>query len=143
MLAGILAFLHPHILRFICASLYPCILTFSYQQVHVCLLVYLRPSILMSYGSCALVGILASSYPQVYVCLLVRSHPQVNVFSVRMNNCILASSSSLILDNCGSQFVNNLQILGTRQAFVLDFYRTSRKIYRKQPLRADLKKSLC
>ena len=59
-----------------------------------------------------------------------------------MNNCILASSSSLVFGNCTSQFVNNLQMLGTGQAFVLDFYRTRRKIYRKQPFRADLKKKL-
>ena len=38
-----------------------------------------------------------------------------------MNNCILASSSLLVLGNCASQFVNNLQILRTEQAFVLDF----------------------
>ena len=57
-----------------------------------------------------------------------------------MNNCILASSSSTVLGNCASQFVNNLQVLQIGQAFVLDFYRTSRKIYRKQPLKVDPKK---
>ena len=135
--------LHPHILRFACACLYPCILTSSYPQVYVCLLVYLYPHILISIGLCALVGILTSSYPQVYVCSLVCSHLQVNVFSIRMNNCILASSSSSVLGNCASQFVNDLKILRTGQAFVLDFYRTRKKIYRKQPLRADLKKRCC
>ena len=30
-----------------------------------------------------------------------------------MNNCIVASSSSLVLGNCASQFGNNLQILWT------------------------------
>ena len=30
------------------------------------------------------------------------------MFSIGMNNCILASSSSLVLGNCASQFVNNL-----------------------------------
>ena len=188
MLACILASLHSHILRFMCAYLYPRILASSYFQVHVrllvsshpcvltssgyyilayipaslyphvrlCLLISLDPHIFISSGSCAcfytciltssdlcaLVGILTSSYPHVYVCLLVCSHLQANVFSIRMNNCILALSSSLVLGNCASQFVNNLQILRTGQACVLDFYRTRRKIYRKQPLRADLKKKL-
>ena len=116
-----LASLHPHILRFVCACLYPCILTSSYPQVYVCLLVYLYPHILISLGLCALVGILTSSYLQVYVCSLVCSHLQVNVFSIRMNNCILASSSSLVLGNCASQFVNNLQTPRTGQDFVLTF----------------------
>ena len=59
-----------------------------------------------------------------------------------MDNCILASSSSLVLGNGASQFGNNLQILRTGQAFVLDFYGTSGKIYWKQPLRACLKNKL-
>ena len=138
----LLASLHPHILRFVCACLYPCILTSSYPQVHVFLLVYLHPHILRFMCTCSCPHILASLYHQVYVCLLVCSHLQVNVFSIRMNNCILASSSSLVLGNCASQFVNNLQILWTGQAFVLDFYCMSRKIYQNQPLRADLKKKL-
>ena len=173
----LLVSLHPHILRFMCACLYPCILTSSYSQVHVCLLVSLHPHILISSGSCVLACILASShphilrftcaclytyiltssypqficacsypriltssYPQVYACLLVCSHPQVKVFSVRMNNCILASSSSLVFGNGAGQFVNNLQILRTGQTFVSGFYDTSSKMYLKQLLRADLKK---
>ena len=124
-LASILASLHPHILRLMCACLYSCIFRSSYPQAHVWLLVSLH---------------LTSSYPQVYVCLLVCSHPQVNVFSIRINKFILESSNSVVLGNCASEFVNNLQILRTIQAFVLDFYGTSRNIYRKQPLRADLRK---
>ena len=131
---------HPHIL--LCTCLYPGIFASSYPYVCVYLFVSPNPYIFISLGSYALACILASSYPQVYVCLLVSSHPQVNVFSIQMNNCILASSSSLVLGNCASQFENNLQILRTRQAFVLDFYRTSKKIYWKQPLRVDLKKKL-
>ena len=115
-LACILIPLHLFIFRFICPCLHPCILislgscvlacilTSSYPQVHVCLLLFLHPHVLISSSSCVLVGILASSYPQVYVCLLVCSHPQINVFSIQMNNCILASSSSLVLTNCASQF---------------------------------------
>ena len=133
----------PHICRFMCACLYTCILTSLYPQVHGCLLVYLHPLILISSGSCVLVGILTSSYPRVYVWLLVCSHLQVNVFLIWINICVIVSSSSLVLGNCASQSVNNLQILWTVQAFVLDFYHTSRKIYQKQPLRADLKKSCC
>ena len=132
---------HPHILRLLCACWYPHILSSSYLQVHILLLTSLHPHVLRFL--CACLYILASSYPQVYECLLVCSHLQVNVFSMRMNNCILASSSSLVLGNCASHFVNNLQILRTGQAFfVLDFYCTRRKIYRKQPLRADLKKKV-
>ena len=59
-----------------------------------------------------------------------------------MNNCILTSSSSLVLGNFPSHFVNNLQILQTGQVLVSDFYRTSMKIYRKQPFKADLKKGV-
>ena len=87
---------------------------------------FLYTCILTSSGSRALVDILASSG----LC--------VNMFLIRMNNCILATLSSLVLGNCASQSVNNLQILTTGQAFVLEFYRTSRKICRKEPLRADL-----
>ena len=39
-------------------------------------------------------------------------------------------------------FVNNLQILRTGQAFILEFCGTSRKISWKQSLRADQKKKL-
>ena len=123
-LAYIPAFSYPQVRVYLHVSLHPHIL-----RLIMCLLVYLHPHILISSGSCALVGILASSYPQ------------VNVFSIRMNNRILASSILLVLSTWASQFVNNLQILRTGQAFVLDFYRTSRKIYHKQLLRADLKKN--
>ena len=63
-LAGILASLHPHILRFMCTWLYPFILTFHILS-NVCLLVYLRPHILIPSGSYALVGIIASSHPRI------------------------------------------------------------------------------
>ena len=164
-----LASLHPHILRLICVSLYPRIITSSYPQVHVCLLVSLHPKILVSSGSCVLVCIFTSLHRHIlrfmcaclYPCILTSSYFQVhewflvylhhhmlvasglcaNILSIQMNNCILASLSSLVLGNCAGQFVNNLQIFSTGQAFVLDFYRTSRKIYRRQPLRTGLKKS--
>ena len=108
-----------------------CILASSYRHVRVYFLVYLHPHILISPGLCALVGILTSSDPQIYVCLLVCSHLQVSVFSILINKCLLASSGSLVLSNCASQFVNNLQILPTRQAFVLNFYHTRKKICQK------------
>ena len=106
-LACILASSHPHIIKFICGCLYTRMLISSDLYVFAC--------------------ILASSYPQVYVRLLVCSHPQVNVFSTQIINCILASSSSLVPGICVSQFVNNFQILRIGQAFVSDFCRTSRK----------------
>ena len=104
-LACILGSLHAGIFRFICSCF------------HLCILISLHPHILISSDSCVLAYILASShrhvlrflyacwypliltcsYPQVCVCLLVSSHPQVNLFSIQMNNCILASSSSLVL----------------------------------------------
>ena len=89
------------------------------------------PDILRCKCACWYPHILTSSYPQFYICLLGCSHLQVNVFSIRMNNCMLASSSSLVLGNCASQFVNNLQFLRTGQAFILNFYRTRTKICRK------------
>ena len=146
-LACILTSLHPHFVRFICPCLHPCILISASSRVLACILASSHPHILrfilISSGSCVLVGILTSSYPRVYVWLLVCSHLQVNVFLIWINICVIVSSSSLVLGNCASQSVNNLQILWTVQAFVLDFYHTSRKIYQKQPLRADLKKSCC
>ena len=152
-----LAPLHPHIFRFTCSCLYPRTLTSSYyifisssSCVLACILASSHPHILRFMCAFFYTCILTSSYPQVHVRLLVSSHPHilvstvlcVNMFSIRMNNCILASLSSLVLGNCASQFVNNLQILRTGQAFVLDFYHMSRKIYWKQPLRADLKKKV-
>ena len=139
-LACILASLHPHVFRFICPCFYSCIIISSGSCVLICILASSHPHILRFMCACWYPRIFTSSYPQVYVCLLVCSHPQVSVFLIKMNNCILASSSSLVLCNCVRQFVNNLQMVWTGQAFVLDFYRMSRKIYRKQPLRADLEK---
>ena len=55
--------LASHILRFMCACLYPCILTSSDPLVHLCLLVSSHPHILVSSGSCVLIGILTSTYP--------------------------------------------------------------------------------
>ena len=140
------SFPQVHILRFMCACLYPCILTshplilsFMCPCLYTCILTSSYPQFRQP---CWYPRILTSSYPQVYLYLLVCSHPQVNVFLIRMNNCILASLSSLVASNRASEFVNNLQILGKGQAFVLDFYGTSRKIYWKQPLRADLEKKL-
>ena len=120
MLTCILAPSHPRILRFMCACWYPCIFTSSYPQVHMCLLVSSHSHILRFMCVCLLISshphilwfmcacwyphILTSSYPQVYVCLFVSSHPQVNVLPIHMNNCILASSSSLLLSNCASKF---------------------------------------
>ena len=127
----LLTSLRSHILRFVCACLYPCILTSSHPQdnhVLACILASSHTHILTIMCACWYPRILTSSYPQVYVRLLVCSHLQVNVFSIRMNNCILASSTLLVLSNWASQFVNNLQILRTGQAFFLDFYHTSRKI---------------
>ena len=141
-LVCILASSYPHILRLVCTCLRLSILTSSYLQVYMPLPASLHPHILTFVCACLYPCILTSSYPQVYVCLLVCSHPQINVLSIQMNNCILASPSSLVLGNCASQFANNLQTLRTGQAFVLDFYRPSRKIYWQQPLRADLKKKL-
>ena len=79
-----------------CACLHPCILTSSYTQIPVYLVVSSRPHILMSYsqvcvcllvsshphilipsGSYVLVGILASSYPQIHVCFLLSLHPLI------------------------------------------------------------------
>ena len=144
-LACILASSHPHTLSFISVSLYPGMRASLYPHVHACLLVSLHPHIFISLGSCVLTRILVShltsSYPQVYVCLLVCSHPQVNMFSIRINNFILVSSRSSVLRNCVSHFVNNSQTLRTRQVFVLDFCRTSRKIYWKKTLTVDLNKS--
>ena len=125
----LLASLHPHILRFVCACLYPCILTSSYPHVHKVLACTLGSSYpLSSYPhvlTCVLASshlhivrlmcvcwyprTLTSSYPQIYVSL--GSHPQVNVFSIRMNECILTTSTSLVLGIFASHFVNNLQIL--------------------------------
>ena len=140
-LSCILTSSHPHILMFVSTCLYPRILTSSYPQVHMRLLTSLHPDILRFVCACLYPCILTSSKPQVHVCFLVCSHAQVNVLSIRMNDCVLASSSSLVLGIFASHFVNNLQILRTGQAFALHFYR--RTIYRKQPLRADLKKRCC
>ena len=123
--------LYPRILISLGSYAPACILASSYRHVRVYLLVYLHPHILISPDLCALVGILTSSDPQIYVCLLVCSHLQVSVFSILINKCLLASSGSLVLSNCASQFVNNLQILPTRQAFVLNFYHTRKKICQK------------
>ena len=99
MLVGILASSYPFILRFMRTCLHPCILTSSYTQIPVYLIVSSRPSILMSYsqvcvcllvsshlhilipsGSYVLVGILASSYPQIHVCFLLSLHPLIPIF---------------------------------------------------------------
>ena len=143
---------HPYILLSSGSYALACIPASSYPQVHphilissgsyvlASILASLHPHILRLMCACLYSCILTSSYPQVYVCLLVCSHPQVNLFSIRINKYILESSNSLVLGNRASELVNNLQILRTIQAFVLDFYGTSRKIYRKQPLRAELRK---
>ena len=95
----ILASSYPHTFRFIRACCYPCILTFSYTQIPVYLVVSSRPHILMSYskvcmcllvsshphilipsGSYVLVGILASSYPQIHACFLLSLDPLILIF---------------------------------------------------------------
>ena len=53
--------LHPHILRFISASLHTRIVASLYPQIHVCLLVSSHPHILVSLGSCVLVSMLTAS----------------------------------------------------------------------------------
>ena len=116
---------HPHILVSLCSCVLACILTSLHPHAHVWLLVSLHPHILISSG---------------FFVLAVCSHPRVNVFSIWINNCIVASLSSLVVILHLDHFVDNLQILQTGQAFVFVFYRTGRKIYRKQPLIADLKK---
>ena len=68
---------HPHILRFLCTCLYPCILASLYPYVRVYLLVSSHPYIFIHPGSSALTCIPASSYPQVCVCLLVISYPHI------------------------------------------------------------------
>ena len=124
--ACLLVSLHPDILISSDSYLLASILASSYPQVHVCLLVPLHAHIVVSSGSFVLACILAWSHPYIFssyalVVILASSRPrilrfmcacwyvpQVNVFSIRMNNFILASSSSLALVNCASQFVNNL-----------------------------------
>ena len=78
---------------FVFTCLYPRILTSSYLQAHIPLLIFLHPHIfkfacaclypciLISSGSCVLSCILGFSYPQVHVCLLVSSHPYVLISS--------------------------------------------------------------
>ena len=68
---------YPHILRFLCNCLYPCILASLYPYVRVYLLVFSHPYILISSGSSTLTRILASSYPQVCVCLFETSYPRI------------------------------------------------------------------
>ena len=129
-LVYILAFPHCHILRFLCTCLYPRILTSSDLQVlmsfqaslhpHFYVLAWILASlhlhILRFISSSLYPRILASSYPQVHACLLVFLHFTFSYHQVHV--CLLVSL----------------------QAFVLDFYCTSRKTCWKQPLRADLKK---
>ena len=104
--------LHAHILvstgSCVCllVPLHAHIVVSSGSFVLACTLAWSHPYIFSSY---ALVVILASSRPRILrfmcACWYV---PQVNLFSIRMNNFILAWSSSLALVNCASQFVNNL-----------------------------------
>ena len=42
------------------------------------------------------------------------------MYYIRMTDCILESPSSLVLGNCASKFVNNLQILLTGKDSVLE-----------------------
>ena len=137
MLRFLSTYLHPRnlissclcVLACILASLHPHIPLDSYMLA--CILLSSHPHILRFMCACWYLRILRSLYPQVHLYLPVCSHPQVNVFSMQTNNCILAFSSSLFLGNCLTQLVNNLQILRIGQAFVLYFYRTSRNGYRK------------
>ena len=104
---------HPHILRFLCTCLYPCILASLYPYVRVYLLVsshphilrfmclHLHPCILISSGLCVLACILVSSYPlilRLMYCgyVLVSSHPHILIGSCTPGACwyprILTSS---------------------------------------------------
>ena len=49
-ICALLVSLPPHILSFMCVSFYPCILSPSYAQIRVCLLVSLHPYILWPLG---------------------------------------------------------------------------------------------
>ena len=84
MLVSILAFSHPYILRLMCACLHPCILTSSYTQIPVYLVVSSRPHNLMLYS-------------QISVCLLLSSHPHTLRFiRTCWYPCILISSDSCV-----------------------------------------------
>ena len=80
MLVCILAFSHPHILRFLCIWLYPHVLTsLCHIPRFVCICLYPR--------------ILTSSYPQVHIYLLVSLHLHIVRFMcTSFYPCILSSS---------------------------------------------------
>ena len=156
-LSCILASLHPCIFRFISPCLHPCILISSGSCVLAYILASSHPHILrfinvslytrtlIFTGSCVLVGILASSHPRIirFVCVCWHAHILRSMCSQYKWLIVFSQSpSSIILGNCAIQFVNNLQILRTGQAFVLDICCTSRKIYQKQPLRVNPEKKL-
>ena len=123
-LVCILASSHPHILMFISVSLCPCILGSSYPRwcVLTCVLASSHPHIVRPMCVCWYPRTLTASYPQIYVSL--GSHLQGSVFSIRMNDCILTTSSPLVLGIFASHSVNNLQMLRTGQAFILDSQHT-------------------
>ena len=130
-LACILASLHSHILMFVCTCLHPRILRSSYLQVHMpCL----HHCILISSGSCVLACILAFLHPHnlrfisvsFYTRILGSSYPQIHVYFyasmlTSSGQCVLYTSSSIVLGSYASQCVNNSQIVQIEQAFVLEF----------------------
>ena len=132
-LVYILASSHIHIFRFLCICLYLRILTSSNLQVHMSLLASLRPHI---HRFCVLACIFASSHPHILRFISVSLYPRILAFSCpQAYECLLLS-----LHFTSSYHQVHVSLLVSSQAFVLDFYHTSKKIYRKQPLRADLNK---
>ena len=75
-LVCILVSLHLNIIMLICACLHTCFLISSINRLTF---------------ACWYHRTVASSYPQIYVCFLACLYPQVNVFSIRVNDCILPS----------------------------------------------------
>ena len=97
------------------------------------LLASLRPHI---HRFCVLACIFASSHPHILRFISVSLYPRILAFSCpQAYECLLLS-----LHFTSSYHQVHVSLLVSSQAFVLDFYHTSKKIYRKQPLRADLNK---
>ena len=92
----ILASLHPHVLKFICSCLHSCMFISSGLCVFPCILASSHPHILRFICACWYTPTLTSLYHQVHVCLLVCLHTQINLFLIRMNDCILVSSDSSV-----------------------------------------------
>ena len=100
--------LHHYILMFMCTCLYPRILTSSYPQVRVCLLVTSYTHILLSLGSCTLS---ACWYPHVLIslgsctpgaCWYPRILAPSYIFRFTYSWCLLVSLHHHILISLGS-----------------------------------------